>query len=176
VTEIRNIRELQNDDAHLVVDYFHKGPREFLWNMGVDPDRLPPKDEWIERIVKDLEKPLTDRSFYYLLWELDSKPIGHSNINNIKFGDQASMHLHVWNDEVRRSGHGTYFVKASVQQFFKVFELKKLFCAPNAKNEAPNKTLKKIGFTYLEDYEDTPGFINYKQTLSKWVIRQEGID
>ncbi len=171
----RHIRELQKEDAYLVVDYFHGGSRDFLWNMGVDPGRLLPRQGWIDRIANDMDNSIEEREFYYVLWEIDSTPVGHSNINQIKYGKEAHMHLHIWKPEARGSGNGAFFVKRSVQQYFRVFQLQQLYCAPNWKNEAPNKTLARAGFTFLEKYEGVPGRINYKQYLNKWIIRKDQV-
>jgi len=173
VIKDRSIHELNKEGIHQVVDYFLDGSYDFLWNMGVDPKRMPPRAEWIKKISEDMDKPKDQREFYYVIWEVEGMPIGHSNINHIKFKHEASMHLHIWYKDSRNSGNGTYFVKKSIKKYFREFQLQRLYCSPNAHNPAPNKTLAKIGFIFLEKYEEIPGFINYKQPLNKWVIGRD---
>ena len=59
------------------------------------------------------------------------------------------MHLHILSPMLRRKGVGAEFVKSSTQVYFRVLELERLFCEPNAFNVAPNRTLQRAGFHYL---------------------------
>ena len=99
-------------------------------------------------------------------------PVGHSNINDIVFGQQAYMHLHLWNPGDRQKGNGTYFIAGSLQYYFEKFRLEKIYCQPNAANDAPNKTLEKAGFTFIKKYETIPGWLNFKQHVNLWVMEK----
>jgi RimJ/RimL family protein N-acetyltransferase len=59
-------------------------------------------------------------------------------------------------------------MKMSLRLYFDKFELKKLFCEPYAKNPAPNKTLERLGFDFIEQYDTTPGWLNFFQTVNRW--------
>ena len=166
----RNVRELTKDDVDLIIDYFLNSTPEHLLRLGVDETKLPGKNEWRIIILNDLEQPLEKRKFYYVIWEVNDIPVGHSNINDIVFGRQALMHLHLWNPDDRRKGNGTYFIKESLNTYFKKFRLEKIYCQPNALNDAPNKTLERVGFTFLKKYETIPGWLNYKQFVNLWVL------
>ena len=168
----RNVRELTKDDAHLAIDYFLNATQEHLLRLGVDGAKLPAKKEWEKIISEDLEQPFEKRKFYYVIWEIDNIPVGHSNINDIVFGQQAYMHLHLWDPGARQKGNGTYFVAASLQYYFEKFRLEKIYCQPNAENEAPNKTLEKAGFTFVKKYETIPGWLNFKQHVNLWVMEK----
>ncbi|MEM7345033.1 MAG: GNAT family protein, partial [Chloroflexota bacterium] len=121
----------------------------------------------------DFEQPLAQKKFYYVLWELDQAPIGHSNINKIVYGQEAYMHLHLWHSQKRKGGHGTFFIQESINRYFELFHLQNLFCEPYALNPAPNKTLAKAGFELLKTYETTPGWINFNQPVNRWVLTKE---
>ena len=126
----RRLRELDIDDIARVVGYFLDATPEFLEGMGVDRAKLPARDEWKRIIREDLVRPLEARRFYYLIWEIDGAPVGHSNISKIAFGREAYMHLHLWHAEARRSGHGVYFIRESIARYFERFHLQNLFCEP----------------------------------------------
>ena len=168
----RNVRELTKGDVNLVIDYFLNSTPEHLLRLGVDATKLPPEKEWETIISEDLEQPPEKRKFYYVIWEINDVPVGHSNINDIVFGQQAYMHLHLWNPGDRQKGNGTYFIAGSLQYYFEKFRLEKIYCQPNAANDAPNKTLEKAGFTFIKKYETIPGWLNFKQHVNLWVMEK----
>jgi RimJ/RimL family protein N-acetyltransferase len=96
--------------------------------------------------------------------------VGFSSTDRITFGNEAFMHLHVVEAELRSSGLGTQFVMLSAQAYFKVLELRRLFCEPNALNVAPNRTLQRAGFRYLFTHESQPSPINFPQLTTRWVL------
>ena len=141
--------------------------------MGADPHKLPTLEAWRQLLREDLKRSSQTQQFYYLLWELDDTPVGHSNVNKIIFGREAYMHLHLWQPIQRRSGHGTFFIQACIAQYFERFKLQNLFCEPYAMNPGPNRTLPKVGFEWVKTYDTTPGWINFHQTVNRWVLTQE---
>lgn len=169
----RNVRPLSNSDIKLVINYFHNSSESFLSGMGVDPNKLPAKDDWHTLLKNDHLKPLSDRSFHYLIWELDQQPIGHSNINKISFGQEAYMHLHLWHPNLRTRGNGLYFIQQCIAIYFELFALKDLYCEPYAENAAPNRTLKKAGFEFIKTYHTVPGWINLPQQVNRWHLSRE---
>ena len=161
---------MELSEAHFMIDYFLKADHGFLSGLGVDPAKMPPFDRWHAILAEDFARPLPERRFFYVVWQLDGVPIGHSNINEIVFGKKAFMHLHIWNPDERMAGHGTYFIRESIKLYFKLFELQQLFCQPYALNQAPNRTLQRIGFKFLKSYETTPGWLNFRQPVNLWVL------
>lgn len=85
----RRSRKLGIDDIARVVGYFRDAEPEYLEGMGVDRAKLPARAEWERFIRENLARPLEAKQFYYLIWEIDGLPIGHSNINKIVFGREA---------------------------------------------------------------------------------------
>jgi RimJ/RimL family protein N-acetyltransferase len=104
---------------------------------------------------------------------LDNHPVGHSNINKIIYGDNAYMHLHLWNSVNRNRGNGICFIKECITTYFNEFDLHNLYCEPYAFNPAPNKILANIGFELVKQYDTTPGWINFHQTVNRWVLSRE---
>lgn len=165
-----SVRPIHEADFEQIVDYFLKADKAFLVGMGVDIAKLPTRDAWLELLQKEYQHPIEQKSFFYLIWLLNDTPVGHSNINKIRFGEEAYMHLHSWNPPNRKKGMGLQFIKMCLPYYFDLFQLKKLYCEPYALNPAPNKTLQKIGFILLESYETTPGWINFHQPVNRWCL------
>jgi len=102
----------------------------------------------------------------------DDEFIGFSTCDTIKFGEQANMHLHVTNPDLRQKGIGSECVKRTVDVYFDRLKLKRLFCEPHAFNTAPNRALQKAWFKYLKTYMTVPQRFNYRQAVNRWVIER----
>ena len=112
------VREMALSEVGLIVDYFHHATAEHLEMMGVDPSRLPPHAQWLERYVREYEQPIELRKTYLVAWLLDDRPIGFSTSDKIAFGEQANMHLHIIDVERRGQGLGTQCVKRTADIYF----------------------------------------------------------
>src|SRR5437762_10286855 len=99
---ILSVRELQKEDINLIIDYWLGADPTFLQAMGVDVNKMPGRDEWKGMLLKQLSQSYRDKKSYCIIWQVDNKPIGHSNINKIIFGQEAYMHLHIWYADIRK--------------------------------------------------------------------------
>lgn len=164
------VREWKEDDIGSIVDYFLESSPDFLKAMGADYSKLPKREEWIASLIDQFQKPVTQQKYYYIIWMVDQIPIGHSNINYILYGESALMHLHVWDLKHRQKGMGLTFLRQSIPYYFEKFKLKQLNCEPYAFNPAPNKTLRKLGFEFIRQYETKPGPINVLQMVNRYEL------
>jgi RimJ/RimL family protein N-acetyltransferase len=108
-----------------------------------------------------------------VIWLADGRPVGFSTSDKIHFGEQANMHLHVFDSDHRNGGIGAECVRRSADLYFDRLKLKRLFCEPNAFNVAPNRTLQKAGFKYLKTHMTVPGPLNFHQAVNQWVIERQ---
>lgn len=164
--------QLSRSDIPHVIDYWYNCTDEYLISLGADPDKFPSKDAFIEMLENQLSLSDKDKKGFAMIWNLNGVPIGHNNINQINYGKDAYMHLHIWKPELRIKGLGTSLLTQSIPHFFKKFDLNKIYCEPFADNPAPNKTLPKLGFTFEKSYFTTPGSINYEQKVNRWVLEK----
>lgn len=168
-----SVREIQERDISLIIDYWLSADKLFLLNMGVDVSKMPSKEEWQNMLLEQIWQPYKDKKSYCIIWLVNGVPAGHSNVNQIEFKQEAYMHLHLWKNEFRKTGFGTELVKMTLPYFFENLNLKKLYCEPYALNPAPNKTLKKAGFEFLKEYITIPGFLNFEQKVNLWELSYE---
>ena len=166
------VREIQANDIEKIVNYFVNADAEFLKEMGADKSKLPKREDWIKKLKSELIKPYKNKEFYYIIWLLDNQAIGHSNINNIDFGESATMHLHLWNYAKRKNGFGLDFLRLTIPYYFRNFELETLICEPYTENIAPNEVLKKLNFELVRTYDTTPGWINFHQTVNRYELKK----
>ncbi len=127
-----SVREIQESDNNLIINYWQNADRAFLTGMGVDLNKMPSEKEWRELLSEQLRLPLKEKKSYCIIWLHDGIPEGHSNVNKIIFGQEAYMHLHLWKAGLRQKGSGTVLVKMTLPYFFKKLQLKKLYCEPYA--------------------------------------------
>jgi len=159
-------------EYELMLDYFYKADDRFLRGMGVDRLKLPERDRWLDALLVDHEKPDGKRDRFYLVWIFRGTRVGHSSINKIIPGDEAFIHLHLWNSQLRRRGLGTEFVRRSAAFYFERFNLQKLVCEPCAENPAPNRVLEKLGFAFVRRYRTIPGVIAFEQDVNRYELRR----
>lgn len=165
-----SVREMQLEEVGAVIDYFHNATPEHLEILGVDPTRLPAKAQWKQLYEYDYSQPRERRKSLLVLWQLDGRNLGFSSVDKIKFGEEAYMHLHVFDSQSRQAGYGTACVRQSVEIYFRLLSLKRLLCEPNAFNAAPNRTLQKAGFRYIKTHMTVPGPLNFHQAVTQWAI------
>ena len=160
-------------DYERVLDYFLDADEPFLRGMGVDPQKLPQRAAWRERLVADLARPDEQKQTFYLAWDYAGTRVGHCNVNPLVYGDHAYVHLHLWDPATRRAGLGTEFLRRSTEVFLRRFALQRLYCEPYAENPAPNRVLLKAGFRLIERYRTIPGLINSEQDVNRYVFEND---
>lgn len=165
-----SVREIEAGDVELLTGYWLGADAAFLQGMGADPAKLPGREQWIAMLSAQLGQAYPDKQSYCIIWQANGRPVGHSNVNRISWGEEAYMHLHLWHPGARHKGWGPELVKMTLPYFFENLQLKKLCCEPYALNPAPNKVLEKTGFTFVKKYTTTPGFINFEQTVNRWEL------
>lgn len=165
-------RELESRDIPVLTSYWVDADDDHLLAMGVALGKMMPREQWYAMLSKQLEQAYQDKQSYCIIWESDGQAIGHCNVNKVVFGKEAYMHLHLWHKDARLQGRGAALVKMSLPYFFKNLELQELFCEPYALNPAPNKTLAKVGFTFIKEYNTVPGFLNFEQAVNLWQLRK----
>ncbi|HEY6062001.1 MAG TPA: GNAT family protein [Chitinophagaceae bacterium] len=168
-----SVREIQQSDIEFITRYWLEADPAFLTGMGVDLKKMPAKEEWTTMLSEQLTQSYPEKKSYCMIWQMDNKAIGHCNVNKIKFGEEASLHLHLWNSDGRKKGTGTELVKMSLPYFFENLELKKIYSEPYALNPAPHRTLEKAGFSFVKEYITIPGFLNFEQPVKRWELTYE---
>jgi RimJ/RimL family protein N-acetyltransferase len=168
-----DVREMTMGDTSLRIDYFHDADDAYLTQLGVDRSLLPSREAWNRLYQADYARPIEQREYYSLLWQLDGETVGFSSTDRIEFGAQAWMHLHLTAPTLRGTGLGAQFVALSARRYFEVLAIERLYCEPNAFNVAANRTLQAAGFQYLFSHHATPSPINFPQATTRWVLEAD---
>ena len=171
--ELLNVRLLTKDDIPFIVEYWNTRTDENLLLMGVQPE-IARSIDFGKLISEQFELPNHEKKVFFVIWEVNGKPIGHSNASHIEFGSNCHMHLHIWQPDTRQRGMGTELVKRSLPIYFKELQLERIFCTPHAINPAPNKTLRRVGFDLIqENHVCVPGFLNFEQPVNRYEMTLE---
>ncbi len=165
-----SVRPIQVSDIDFFVQYWLHNDGTYLEGMGVDLTKLPSEEGLRNMLLEQINLPFEKKNAFCLIWLQNDLPIGHSNVNNIIFGKEAFMHLHLWKSPFRQKGLGTKLVKLSLPWYFENLQLQTLYCEPYALNPAPNKTLGKVGFTFIKKYITVPGSLNFEQEVNRWEL------
>lgn len=162
------LRPALTEDFEIIAQYWTQLSKEECLSMGVDDKLIPCTEDFLKRLNIQNQLPLTEKKAYALVIEMDGTPIGHTNVNPVKYGDNAFMHLHIWDPQNRSKGYGAKMLELAIPEFLQTFELKSLYCSPMADNPAPNKSLKKAGFKFIRKERKIPGNINFMQEVNIW--------
>lgn len=165
-----SVRPITFADISLLINYWLTADEAFLKSMGADIKKVPAREHWEKMLHDQVNSPLEEKKSYCIIWLADNLPVGHSNASDIIFGKEAHMHLHLWNPEERQKGWGTAFVKKTLPFFFKDLHIRELYCEPYAVNLAPNKTLARVGFSFVKEYITVPGWLNFEQPVKQWKL------
>lgn len=164
------VRELTAADIPFIVRYWTESQPAHLAAMGVDLLKVPPAEALAAGLQKQLGVPYEEKSAYCLIAEVDGTAIGHCNTNPTQFGGEAYMHLHLWQGVSRGQGLGSQMVLGALPYFFGNLQLHTLYSQPYARNEAPSRTLQKVGFAFDKEYITVPGSLNFEQPVKRWVL------
>lgn len=173
MNEQLSIRPLELKDINAISSYWTESPHSFLKAMGVDITKLPTSGQMAAMLEGQLALPIEQRRSNCVIWELNGHAIGHCNTNPTTFGDEAFMHLHLWQPENRIKGMGLAFVRLTIPWFFNYLKLKRLYSEPFALNPAPSKTLENAGFELEKEYVTTLGSLNFEQPVKRWIMTRE---
>ena len=138
------VRELEERDIPLIDTYWRSLTQDDLNRMSIDCDRIPASDEFRARLTKLLDTPLSDRASDPLVWEVDGTAVGFTNLNNISRGNQADIHLHMFDSKFRGKGLGRRLFVRCVQKYFQRHHLTKIICQPASTNPGPTGLMRAL--------------------------------
>lgn len=159
------LQEMTEAELAWIADYWLGSAPDYLLGLGVDLSKLPPREALLDMLRTQIRLPDAEKSSLALIASLNGQPIGHCNVNNIRFGATADLHLHLWQAEHRRQGHGARMVWAALPIFFQRLQLQSIHCAPYALNAAPNRTLEKLGFVMVKRHVTVPSALSFAQEV-----------
>lgn len=167
------IRAFKPADVESIVRYFFDASPTDLERMGVEASKLPVVGKMRSSLMQIALTPMGEGSSCYLIWEVDSKAIGHTSLKDIIPGKCGGMHLHMWNALVRGKGFGAELFCRSALEFYRIYQLPLIICEPRASNPMPNKMLQKIGFPLVRTYIGRSSDLSAETELNTYEVRRD---
>lgn len=167
------VREVEKDDIQYIVGYWNNSSTDVLLAMGIDINNIESLKNLGDRLEKQLELSYENKAAFVLVAMIDEKRIGHCYVNNLIYGKEAFMHLHIWKTNMHKKGMGSEMVRQSIPHFFEKLKLQTLFCEPAAMNPAPNKTLERIGFKFIKRHTTIPAGWTFQLEVNHWEMTLE---
>jgi RimJ/RimL family protein N-acetyltransferase len=163
-----SIRDLQLPDIPILSNYWSSLTPADLTRMSIIAEKLPTPAEFQARLAKLIPIPLIERQADPLIWLIDNKPVGFTNLNNIQRPGQGDIHLHMIDAGMRGKGYGQKLFMMSVNEYFKRHGLRKIICQPSAKNPAPNKLMAALKMPILKTYTTIPSVLTFEHEVNRY--------
>lgn len=156
--ELISVRDIQESDIPLLLDYWFRSPPGFIEGMGVDLAKMPTELEMRGNVTKRIRdnRVLPVSKLPILVITYDAKPIGVHNINPLIEADYGIFHAHIWNPTYRRQGLGLRSYPKACRLFMERFELKRILFKTPLQNTGSIRVKEKLGIRCIG--EETVGF------------------
>ena len=168
-----SVRPLTAADIRLVVDYWCDMPNENLLRMGAERDYIPSREEFTANLLHQLTTTDRNATSFVLMWLADGEPIGFNTLKNIRYGEDADIHLHIFDDRHRGKGYGAPLFCLATVEYYRRFALQSMMCEPRSANPMPNGMLRKVGFPLIKTYVGRSSAICGVCELNRYDIRRD---
>jgi RimJ/RimL family protein N-acetyltransferase len=170
MARLLTVRDIQEKDVDFIADYWENNSLEFLQGMGVDPKKLPSREERHAQVVSEINTPFRNRKTWWLIWELNNLPVAYSTLAEIEYGKEAEIHFQICNAEARGKGFGSYLFLNSANLFFEKFQLMKIIGQPISTNYPINRLFQKMGVNISKTYRTTPSPITGEEEVNRYEL------
>jgi hypothetical protein len=168
-TKLIEVRDLHEDEIHLVLKYWFHSPPGFIKSMGVDFSKMPNESDMEKNLVVKLSenKKLKESKLNALTILYNKKPVGFHTINPLIEGESGIFHAHIWEEKMRRRGLGLKTYPLACRIFLDRFELKRILFKTPSKNIGPIRVKEKLGIRCIGEelisfgiyQKDTPAHV-----------------
>jgi RimJ/RimL family protein N-acetyltransferase len=141
------LTDFSEEDVDQLMKYWYDSPQTYIESLGVDREKMSARSEFSERLKSKIKQNLAEREsrLHYLAIKLGHETIGAHSLSNLKFGESASFHAHIFEERFRGIGVGKTSYPKALKIFFQRFHLKSIEFMTPTKNRAPNKLKESLG-------------------------------
>jgi|GEM_PF-1411144 len=146
-----DIRDIGADDLDAYIDYWHDPGNTALDALGVDCAKVYPADKMREMMAigidKNAKRVRSEASVLAIVFR--GRTVGVHELTELRAGESAIMHAHIWSKGLRGHGIGAVSYVKAMQCYFDRFSLKHIrFETPKA-NQAALRIKEKLGLRKL---------------------------
>lgn len=164
------------EELALIVDYLKDSDTDYLLSLGFAPEKLPPKEQFMEIMYADYAKPEAERMWMYLIWKKEGIPIGFTMLDNFTVGGDAGIHYHILEARDRAKGYGRFFLQESVVHFFEKFNLSSISADTSVTNVAGNRLPEILGFEFEKEHLLPATMVTNELLVNRWRISKDSLN
>lgn len=138
------LRELEEGDIAVVVQYWTQAHPDYYRDIGVDPEKIPTPKVLREIFKSRLQEGSNEWSYVAVSGSGEVLAVFNLVANPSEAG-LADAHFHILKEENRQVGLGTLILKKFIRLGFQEKSLKRIVFEPITKNLGMIKLLQKIG-------------------------------
>ncbi len=166
--ELISLRDLSEQDAPLLRDYWFRSPEGFIESLGVDFSKMPSEAEFerglINKCRENASRPSSKLNALIILY--DEKPVGFHTMTPVVEGDYGIFHAHVWDTQLRGRSLGVHTYPKACRIFLDRFDLKRILFKTPKQNLGAIRVKEKLGIPLIG--EEVINFGIYREgTLSQ---------
>jgi RimJ/RimL family protein N-acetyltransferase len=173
---IAALRDAEEADIDLIVDYWYLSTEEYLIDMGADPARLGKPAQTRERYMRALRNGDPAQSSILFSIQLDGRFVGFTLLN--QYDPQTNYsHWHIVNPDKRRGGISTALYPHRVKMYFDTTNMDRLIHQTRPRNIGVNRMLDKFvgvaetGFVEKPDGMAAPGLFHMRYVYRRDIER-----
>jgi RimJ/RimL family protein N-acetyltransferase len=176
--DLVSIRDITTEDIASIADYWFNSPPGFLEQMGVDPEKLPSREDFemnlIEKCSTNSGLPKSKLNAVAIMF--DGGPIGFHTLNPVVEGDYGIFHAHIWNPEFRGRGICVLSYPKACRLFFARFDLKRILFKTPVQNRGAIRVKEKLGIPCVGEEVVGFGIIRDGTSAKVFELKREDLD
>jgi hypothetical protein len=99
--------------------------------------------------------------------------IGFSTADKIVFGQEAFMHLHIVNPDLRQIGYGTKCVEETVKSILRPSSCNGFSASRMRSISGRTELFSARVSKYVKTHQTVPGSLNYHQAVIRWGLYKD---
>lgn len=140
------LRPFTVQDVKYQINYLYDSPKDFLREIGFDPDKFIGRKKHQQGIEKRLRE-LPAGEFRSMVAELKDEVIA---VVHLHLGESPKAHFHILKQDLRGKGIGRKILMNCLRILMEKHGLDQLRIEPKNDNLSMNKLMVKCGFEFIE--------------------------
>lgn len=141
------LRDLALDDLDAYVEYWHDPANTALDALGIDRSKVYPAKKMREMlaltIASNAKLERSQQPIVCIVFR--GRTVGVHDLTDLRPGDSAVMHAHIWNREFRGRGIGLVSYVKALELYFERFDLRTVRFETPKSNAGANRIKEKLG-------------------------------
>jgi RimJ/RimL family protein N-acetyltransferase len=143
------VRDIEFRDINPITDYWHESDSGYLQSIGVDINKIVSREVTAAAFQAALPHARGQRDRIVLIFEVDNKLIGYTNVNFNQSGSPFG-HVHIIDVSYRNKGIIPLIFFKVITIFYNHFHIENLYLQTNVNNKRINNLLFKRNISHIK--------------------------